>query len=140
MSEELAWCAGFFDGEGCIKYYNIDGARLIQLSIQQKFSPLLYRFQAATGIGKIYKMHGTREIYALRTSKIVEIEKVYELLSPWLGELKKSDFEIAIRSHKEHTDKGKSTWRRRRAWKDKHCPNCDSRWNQVICDSCGHTG
>lgn len=48
LDTELAWAAGFFDGEGYC-----GSARRPKLVISQNEPETLYRFQAAVGIGKV---------------------------------------------------------------------------------------
>ena len=50
--EEIAWAAGFFDGEGCFSY--IQKARYVCLRIGQSELEPLERFREAVGLGKIY--------------------------------------------------------------------------------------
>lgn len=45
---ELAWAAGFFDGEGCF-----GGQRYLSASIGQVNRTNLFRFQAAVGVGVV---------------------------------------------------------------------------------------
>ncbi len=49
---EIAWCAGFFDGEGCISRPN--NGKYIQLRIAQKNPDALYRFSKVFGGGNFY--------------------------------------------------------------------------------------
>jgi hypothetical protein len=53
--EELAWAAGFFDGEGHISR-RVNDAAPPQVIVGQHYDPVcLHRFQAAVlGIGKVY--------------------------------------------------------------------------------------
>jgi hypothetical protein len=50
--EELAWAAGFFDGEGCFSY--MERARYGVATIGQTDVRALERFMKAVGVGKIY--------------------------------------------------------------------------------------
>lgn len=59
---ELAWAAGFFDGEGCVcfsksSYYNLAGKKLrhrIQMSVGQKNNIFpVKRFHTAIGFGNV---------------------------------------------------------------------------------------
>jgi hypothetical protein len=125
---ELAWCAGFFDGEGSIHYYKLkNGARRIHMSLAQRAdnNSLLYRFQIATGTGQICK--SADGMGFLQTTKLDEIEKLLVLIGPWLGERKKYDFMSAIQAYKSHKVTEKKIL----------CPNCKSEWNEVVCENCG---
>lgn len=55
-SHELAWAAGFFDGEGCVVSYHDGPAKAIYVTMQisQTEPTTLYRFQRAVlGVGKV---------------------------------------------------------------------------------------
>jgi len=57
--EELAWAAGFFDGEGCFSY--TEKAGYATVTIGQVDRRVLDRFQEAVGgVGKIYGPYTTR--------------------------------------------------------------------------------
>lgn len=50
---ELAWAAGFFDGEGTTSSSKSNGAN-VRLSITQYHPEVLERFVSAIGFGKVY--------------------------------------------------------------------------------------
>jgi hypothetical protein len=50
---ELAWSAGFFDGEGCV-CFKTPKSMLPYMGISQQNREVLDRFQAAVRIGKVY--------------------------------------------------------------------------------------
>lgn len=58
LNEELAWAAGFFDGEGCIYVARMNkqsnAPRNIHFDIAQIHPFVLHRFKKAVGVGKIY--------------------------------------------------------------------------------------
>jgi len=63
MSIELAWCAGFYDGEG---HFGKNGAGTdVVLRINQCHREPLDRFRQAIGVGKVYGPYGPYE----RTNK-----------------------------------------------------------------------
>src|SRR5258708_1520938 len=52
--EQLAWAAGFYDGEGCVGCYRTGGRAKpssLNMSVTQKGSEPLERFQRAVGLG-----------------------------------------------------------------------------------------
>ena len=56
-SHELAWAAGFFDGEGTVHlsaHKGSPGGASVHTSVHQVDRRPLERFQAAVGVGKIY--------------------------------------------------------------------------------------
>lgn len=54
-SEDLAWAAGFFDGEGCI---STNGKGIVRIQVtQNRIEPLL-RFREIVQVGSIQKPRG----------------------------------------------------------------------------------
>lgn len=111
-SHDLAWAAGFFDGEGCftsnsgVSYDTSEGIktrRYLKLSVSQKYEPLVSKLQSIFGVGSVYfaparktssqayvwRCHGRAAFY------------VADLLWPWLGEQKKADFKRALKLARE---------------------------------------
>jgi hypothetical protein len=91
---ELAWAAGFFDGEGCFhaKLANNKSAKRIPCaSISQKHREVLDRFCKAVGVGKVYGpyAHGIYRYVAVRQDANVVATKLW----PYLGSLKKQAWE-----------------------------------------------
>lgn len=103
MSElELAWAAGFFDGEGCTtlstqmqlrsgKFYEYNS---IHLNVNQVDREVLDRFQRAVGLGRVggpYSKKGPnqQDQYSYRCGAIQEVRFVLEALWPYLGSVKK---------------------------------------------------
>lgn len=61
MSTELAWAAGFFEGEGCVTYNSNKPRRTLKLTVGQSgydCPPPLTRFATAVGLGKITGPYG----------------------------------------------------------------------------------
>lgn len=90
---ELAWAAGFFDGEGCFSRSNYR----VRVIIQQSHPEVLQRFADAVGFGKV---HGPRTRSDSFTQKPFwtycvngpKAEKIADLLWPYLGSVKKEQF------------------------------------------------
>jgi LAGLIDADG-like domain len=90
---ELAWAAGFFDGEGCISTSN---KKYLRISIPQADPRPLLRFQAAVGVGKIrgplrppsFKP-SYKSLWRYHVYRASDIEFVLEQLWPYLSEPKK---------------------------------------------------
>lgn len=103
QTSELAWAAGFFDGEGHSRSDAKKYGTYIRLDIAQTKSPeLLERFHAAVGErGHICGPYnygaskGHSEWWALRAHG-KEVVEIYELLQPFLGSVKRFQFETAI--------------------------------------------
>lgn len=82
---ELAWAAGFWDGEGSC-YLNQGYARM---SINQNDVRVLHRFQAAVECGIILPYQQTGKTYwRWRTNRYEEACQVADALWPYLSEVK----------------------------------------------------
>lgn len=105
--EELAWAAGFFDGEGHTKvmhpvrrYGNKPTTRL-QLSIAQVSKETLEKFKSAVGsLGKIYGPYGPykqnqKPYYQYTTTTYEEAQAVIAMLWHWLGSIKRNQASIS---------------------------------------------
>jgi hypothetical protein len=90
---ELAWAAGFFDGEGWAAQNKTRG---VQARINQADSDgipaVLLRFQSALGglgrIGGPTKKPDRKDLYRWSVSSRADVELVLQLLKPWLGPVK----------------------------------------------------
>ena len=87
---ELAWAAGFFDGEGSTSLLKAqrDKYSYIRMSVSQKNPDCLHRFKNAVGKGKIYKSN-TRDVHSWDCYKHDEVLEVLNKLWPFLSEQKK---------------------------------------------------
>lgn len=86
---ELAWAAGFFDGEGTTGYSA--KAKSTRIQISQKEPELLHRFAAAVGHGSVcgpYR-NGKGEVFQYRLSRRSEVVSVIAAMWPYLGEQKR---------------------------------------------------
>jgi hypothetical protein len=96
---ELAWAAGFYDGEGCTRAgetINHSGRRYRNLVIQisQKEPLLLYRFRDVAGCGKVYQRKSGYWVFAL-----AQYDNCIELLDklwPYLGAIKREQASVAV--------------------------------------------
>lgn len=92
-AHELAWAAGFVDGEGSFNWSKSKQA--IGFGITQLDRRSLDRFVKAVGIGKIYgpypraKKQGTVHYYKLYSFE--SVQALAAMLWPWLGEVKRAD-------------------------------------------------
>ena len=83
---ELAWAAGFWDGEGCLTTVdNGKGNRYPQINISQAHPEVLVRFHKAMGVGAIHGPYETKkenwsEMYYYRVSHRQDQEIVIENL------------------------------------------------------------
>ena len=98
MNTELAWAAGFFDGEGSIQLRKTG----LQLYVGQTDPRPLERFAAAVGVGKVngpygpYARNGTpntwKPMYAWQVGGR-KAEAVFALLQPFLSEPKREQYD-----------------------------------------------
>lgn len=102
--EDLAWAAGFFDGEGTTNLYNAKtGSVSIRLSLPQKDPQLLYRFRDIVGFGNIiYAPTSTfpdgtkRERYVWYVSSFAVVQHIIAMLWSWLGIPKREQATTAL--------------------------------------------
>ncbi len=107
---ELAWAAGFFDGEGTVaaekdpatgRYLGINTE--IPQSSADGIPDVLSRFREIVGVGNILGPYEPRSLwsrlpqYRWRSGALEDVETVADLLDPWLGPVKRTQFEAAIR-------------------------------------------
>jgi hypothetical protein len=110
-SINLAWAAGFYDGEGSswTRLYrrvwrgrNHDH-RTIACSVGQVDREVLDRFSGIVGVGSVdgpYDKGATRSpMFYWRTRSLQETRHVYELLRPYLGSIKIAQFERAFAAY-----------------------------------------
>ena len=102
--EELAWAAGFFDGEGCFgcspgtATKNGVRRRYLRASLSQKYEPLVTQFLGIVGVGTIGFSEArptSSQAYVWRITGPKAFATA-SLLWPWLGEQKKADFKRAL--------------------------------------------
>lgn len=101
----MAWAAGFWDGEGSVylsgaldRRTQYPQARLNQSSTIG-IPEVLTRFREAVGFGAVggpSLMEGKQPLYNWCGSSRSEIEATYRLLFPWLGGVKRRQFEVTL--------------------------------------------
>lgn len=102
---ELAWAAGFFDGEGWVGIKKRKDARRSHLGvfIPQVDREVLDRFAMAVGVGKVYEPTKRPEGWKPQWRYVLHgedaIRSVYKLLSPYLGSVKRRQFEEAFSAY-----------------------------------------
>lgn len=102
--EELAWAAGFFDGEGCTTrgLDRRNGNRPTRLSISNTNIACLQRFRSAVGsLGAICDQGraarpGYKPMYAFYTSSFTNTQAIIAMLWPWLGQEKRAQAAKAL--------------------------------------------
>lgn len=119
---ELAWAAGFWDGEGCMNFTDnlgtlADGSRKRYRQwhavIGQKNRRVLDRFQKAVGMGKVYGPYKssiknlvkppeeTAYNYQWRVGSVNDVTALGMLLWPWLSEEKREQIVTKLDSRLE---------------------------------------
>jgi len=103
---ELAWAAGFFDGEGWANAVAQEGRKTKQPQARiNQADPngvpeVLLRFQRAVGglgrIGGPYVMEGRDDLYWWQISSRGDVELLHHFLLPWLGQVKLHEFAVAL--------------------------------------------
>lgn len=110
--EELAWAAGFFDGEGCTtvsahKNGPRKGYKNLHITVAQTDKRPLERLLSIWKKGKIYGPYTRKNnprvspYYKLNISGLENVNKVISSMWPWLGDIKR---EQAIRRIEEMTE------------------------------------
>jgi hypothetical protein len=96
---ELAWAAGFFDGEG---WANRSG-RAVQSRINQAgpdgMPAVLLKFQRIVGVGRLKGpkvAEGKQDLYWWEATSRLDVAAVADLLGPWLSPPKRVEFERTL--------------------------------------------
>ena len=104
MSTELAWCAGFIDGEGTFGIQRQKGRKseIPYIQAGQVDRRVLDRFRSAVGVGKVYGPYAPRHpghspYCYYRATGAEPTRQVYELLAPYLSEAKQEQAEKALK-------------------------------------------
>lgn len=95
---ELAWAAGFFDGEG----WAAKKKRGVQSRINQAgpgMPAVLLKFQACVGVGRLrgpQRAEGKQDLYWWEATSRLDVARVALLIGPWLCRSKRYEFERAL--------------------------------------------
>src|SRR5688572_8747546 len=103
---ELAWAAGFFDGEGWANAVAQTGRRTRQphAQINQAAGPdgmpaVLVKFQRRVGVGRLKGpliKEGKQDLYWWEATSRPDVSHVADLIGPWLCPVKRAEFEQAL--------------------------------------------
>jgi hypothetical protein len=109
---DIAWCAGFFDGEGHVSYH-----RSYPMGISGRVSAQMYanvpqcsdnievleKFQRIVGLGKLKGPYKTkRKDKHVLTFGVKEVLDLFLALMPYLGREKSNDFRNALLAYENH--------------------------------------
>lgn len=104
--EELAWAAGFYDGEGST--LSVHGNRGIRVCVNQVVLAPLVRFKEAVGCGVIYgpyKRPGkASDVWHYRAQSYAEAQHVIAQLWTWLGDTKREQARVILERLKSNPD------------------------------------
>lgn len=114
LDTEVAWAAGFLDGECCFHSREAKGKRhayymTLTLSVTQKEPELLYRLQSVLGCGVVngpYTQEGRYTHYSFRVTGYDKVYAVAKLVWPYLGVHKKRQAKAAIAKFKQGPKQG----------------------------------
>jgi hypothetical protein len=103
MSEQLAWAAGFYCGEGSASPAQRNGRVCgIRVTIGQKDREVLDRFQQAVGVGRVngpygpYSGNNSCAMFFYQAGGRDATRVVRDLLWPWLSTEKREQFDRAF--------------------------------------------
>ena len=103
--EELAWAAGFFDGEGWVGF----SGQQARLKVSQAHPVVIARFIEAIGIGTLYKETrltvAGKTVWSVRFSSFTIVQHIAGLLWTWLSEVKRNQFKQTLLLAREPTKK-----------------------------------
>lgn len=108
MSTELAWAAGFFDGEGTFYRRSRRSRKEFNIEVSQRDRRVLDRFNEAVGHGKVINRNGrgaTKPHFMWVCYRREDVYSTVNKLWPYLGEVKK---EQIIRATDDITGHGGS--------------------------------
>lgn len=94
---ELAWAAGFFDGEGSAVLSPSAGGKLYaRVSIGQNTREALDRFCAAVGVGKVYGPYTSNVPFKYQVNGVESVRGIADALGPFLCSVKREQFAAVI--------------------------------------------
>jgi hypothetical protein len=102
---ELAWAAGFFDGEGWANAVAQTGRRTRQPHAQinqagtDGMPTVLVKFQRCVGVGRLRGpliKEGKQDLYSWEATSRPDVARVADLIGPWLCASKRAEFEQAL--------------------------------------------
>ena len=109
---ELAWCGGFFEGEGHtsagisyrVKHRSYKSRSkyhtFCRALVNQKYKDVLLRFKRYIGFGKVagpYVSPPHCSYYVWRVSAKADVAKLFKLLKPYLSSRRKTQFRKALK-------------------------------------------
>jgi len=105
--EELAWAAGFFDGEGHSRLPKESPPTLKVVQCGVYAQALLERFKLAVhGLGNVYGPYKTKwqDRYTWQSTNFEEAQAVMAMLWPFLGPAKRAQMKVAFGEYKQRRE------------------------------------
>jgi hypothetical protein len=100
-SHDLAWAAGFFDGEGWTAFQHRGTRARINQAGRDGVPEVLSKFQRIVGVGRIdgpVIADGKQPLYYWEATSRPDVARAAELIGPWLCPAKRAEFEAALRT------------------------------------------
>lgn len=92
--EDLAWCAGFLDGECCIRSHHVDSRFYPDLSVNQVHREVLDKLESILGVGKVTgpreRPGNSKPLYYYNVRGFEGVQYVVAAVWPWLGVVKRA--------------------------------------------------
>src|SRR2546430_3592500 len=98
-NHDLAWAAGFFDGEGWAAFQHRGTRARINQTGLDGVPEVLLKFQRIVGVGRIdgpLLKEGKKPLYYWEATSRSDVARVAELIGPWLCPVKRAAFEGAL--------------------------------------------
>ncbi len=98
-NHDLAWAAGFFDGEGWAAYQHRGTRARINQAGLDGVPEVLLKFLRIVGVGRIdgpLLKEGKQALYYWEATSRPDVARVAELIGPWLCPVKRAAFEGAL--------------------------------------------
>ena len=136
---ELAWAAGFFDGEGSVGCYETEnGSKFrsprLNLQVCQTSPDVLIRFANAVGVGRVRGPYGPKAAnsspyWSYGTEAFQNVQQVVASLWPMLSQQKRDDIRRSfatyyVWAHRTECQEGHTTSKQRNG--KPYCPTCSS--------------
>lgn len=92
--EDVAWAAGLFEGEGCIKGRKYNGSMYLRLHLNSTDRDTVYRFAQIVGVGGIrydeYENPNWSPQWCWYASSFEDVQAVIALLWRWFGDRRRA--------------------------------------------------
>ena len=108
---DLAWAAGFFDGEGSFIFSKSRKHRSTSISISQADRFVLDKFRDIVDCGTVGGPYGPynngisiKPQYKFRVNSLREFNIVYRSIKPWLSPIKIAQAELVLEKYSRYKD------------------------------------